>query len=162
MYCSTILKLIIFFYSPFSDSLSLSHVVSLLIPLSTMALSSRLSLITSPSHGGRFWRGPWVRRGGETRKSDRRAMVAIFGYVLWVHGYAALWYGGLRRRVHGFPEWFAATRSVCNWVFVNFDLIFFCGSSCGFEICYWFDLILEWIFFVGSWWWSWGLPWWWW
>ena len=80
--------------------------------------------------------------------------LGIFGYVLWVHGYAALWYGGLRRRVHGFPEWFAATRSVCNWVFVNFDLIFFCGSSCGFEICYWFDLILEWIFFVGSWWWS--------
>ena len=49
MYCSTILKLIIFVYSPFSDSLS--HFVSLLIPLSTtvshshhVSLSSHLSL----------------------------------------------------------------------------------------------------------------------
>ena len=47
---------------------------------------------------------------------------------------------------------------------VNFDLnfFFFGGSSFGFEFCYWFVLILGWIFFVGSWWWSWGLPWWWW
>ena len=52
-------------------------------------------------------------------------MVAIFGYVFWVYGYAAVWYGGLRRRVHGFPVWFAAARSVCSWVCVNFDLIFF-------------------------------------
>ena len=44
--------------------------------------------------------------------------------------------------------WFAAARSVCSWVCVNFDLIFFCGSSCGFGICYWFDLILGWIFFL--------------
>ena len=43
LYCSTILKLIIFVYSPFSDSLSLS--VSLLIPLSTTM---------SLSHGGLF------------------------------------------------------------------------------------------------------------
>ena len=88
--------------------------------------------------------------------------LGIFGYVFWVHGYDAAWYGGLRRRVHGFPVWFAAARSVCNWVCVNFDLIFFCGSSFGFGICYLFDLILGWIFFVRSWWWSWGLPWWWW
>ena len=88
------------------------------------------------------------------RKSDRCGMVAIFGYVFWVHGYAAGWYGGLRRCVHGFPAWFAAARLICSWVCVNFDLIFFCGSSFGFRICYWFDLILGWIFFVGSWWWS--------
>ena len=31
---------------------------------------------------------------------------------------------------------------------------FFNGLSFGFEICSWFDLILGWIFFVGSWWWS--------
>ena len=32
---------------------------------------------------------------------------------------------------------------------VNFDFIFifFCGSSFGFRLCYWFDLILGWIFF---------------
>ena len=48
---------------------------------------------------------------------------------------------------------------------VNFDFIFifFCGSSFGFRLCYWFDLILGWIFFfVGSWWWSWGMSCWWW
>ena len=52
-------------------------------------------------------------------------MVVISRYVFWVHGYAAAWYGGLRRRVHRFPVWFAAARSVCSWVYVNFDLIFF-------------------------------------
>ena len=51
--------------------------------------------------------------------------LGIFGYVFWVHGYAAVWYGGLRRHVHGFLAWFAAGRSVCSWVCVNFDLIFF-------------------------------------
>ena len=36
---------------------------------------------------------------------------------------------------------------------VNFDLFFFFFvSSFGFGFCYWFDLILGWIFFVGSWW----------
>ena len=43
---------------------------------------------------------------------------------------------------------------------VNFDPFFL--SSFGFGFCYWFDLILGWIFFVGSWWWSWVLRWWWW
>ena len=47
-------------------------------------------------------------------KLDRRGMVAISGYVFWVHGYAAVWYGGLRWRVHGFPAWFVATRSICS------------------------------------------------
>ena len=54
-------------------------------------------------------------------------VLGIFGYVFWVHGYAAAWYGGLRRRVHGFSVWFVAARSVCSWVCVNFDLIFFVG-----------------------------------
>ena len=50
-----------------------------------------------------------------------------------------------------------------RWVMCKFGLdIFFCGSSFGFGICYWFDLILGWIFCVGSWWWSWGLSCWWW
>ena len=43
---------------------------------------------------------------------------------------------------------------------VNFDLnffFFFGGSSFGFEFCYWFVLILGWIFFVGSWWWRWRI-----
>ena len=65
LYCSTILKLIIFVYSPFSDSLSLS--VSLLIPLSTTM---------SLSHGGLFWRGLWVRCGGETGEVE-------IGVVWW-------------------------------------------------------------------------------
>ena len=64
------------------------------------------------------------------RKSDRCGMVAIFGYVFWVHGYAAGWYGGLRRCVHGFPAWFAAARLICSWVCVNFDLIFFFFFLC--------------------------------
>ena len=36
---------------------------------------------------------------------------------------------------------------------VNFDFIFifFCGSSFGFRLCYWFDLILGWIFFFFLW-----------
>ena len=34
-----------------------------------------------------------------------------------------------------------------------------CLKELGMAFCYWFDLILGWIFFVGSWWWSWGLPW---
>ena len=58
-------------------------------------------------------------------KSDRCGTVAIFGYVFWVHGYAAGWYGGLWRCVYGFPAWFVAARSVCSWVCVNFDFIFF-------------------------------------
>ena len=49
-------------------------------------------------------------------KSDRCGTVAIFGYVFWVHGYAAGWYGGLWRCVYGFPTWFVAARSVCSWV----------------------------------------------
>ena len=32
---------------------------------------------------------------------------------------------GMRWCVHGFLAWFVATRSVCSWVCVNFDLIFF-------------------------------------
>ena len=32
-------------------------------------------------------------------------------------------------------------------------------AKLGMAFCYWFDLILGWILFVGSWWWSWGLPW---
>ena len=51
--------------------------------------------------------------------------LGIFGYVFWVHGYAAVWYGGLRWRVHGFLVWFAVARLVCSWVCVNFDFIFF-------------------------------------
>ena len=52
------------------------------------------------------------------------------------------------------------------WVF----FFFFCYDRClkeevgmaelGMAFCYSFDLILGCIFFVGSWWWSWGLPWW--
>ena len=63
LYCSTILKLIIFVYSPFSDSLS--HFVSLLIPLSTTtSLSHHISLsrwailawVVGPAwYGGDFW-----------------------------------------------------------------------------------------------------------
>ena len=34
-----------------------------------------------------------------------------------------------------------------------------CLKELGMAFCYWFYLILGWIFFVGSWWWSWGLPW---
>ena len=53
------------------------------------------------------------------------------------------------------------------WILLVF--FFFCCDWClkeevgmaklGMAFCYWFDLILEWIFFfffLGSWWWSWG------
>ena len=160
MYCSTILKLIIFVYSHFLTLCLTLFLFSFLSP------QRRLSLITSLSHTVGY-SGVGRGSGVEVRLGSQIGVVwwrflGIFGYVFWVYGYAIAWYGGLQRRVHGFPVWFAAARSVCSWVCVNFDLIFFCGSSFGFEICYWFDLILVWIFFVGSWWWSWGLPWWWW
>ena len=65
-----------------------------------------------------------VRLGSQIGVVWRR-FLGIFGYVLWVHGYVATWYGGLRQRVHRFSVWFAATRSVYSWVCVNFDFFFF-------------------------------------
>ena len=89
---STILKLIIFVYSPFSNSLS--HFVSLLIPLSTTAsLSSHLSLTVGYSGVGRG-SGVEVRLGSQIGVVWWR-FLGFFGYVFWVHGYAAALYGGL-------------------------------------------------------------------
>ena len=51
---------------------------------------------------------------------QRRGMVVCGGVFM---GFRC----GLQRRVYGFPVWFAAARSVCSWVCVNFDLIFFVG-----------------------------------
>ena len=60
-------------------------------------------------------------------------------------------------------------RRVWSSEFFGVVFFFFCSDRClkeemgmaelGMAFCYWFDLILGWIFFVGSWWWSWGLPW---
>ena len=98
-----------------------------------VSLSSHLSLTVGYSGVGRG-SGVEVRLGSQIGVVWWRFR-GFFGYVFWVHGYAAAWYGGLQWRVHGFPVWFAAARLVCSWVCVNFDLIFFCGSSFGFKIC---------------------------
>ena len=50
--------------------------VSHLIPLSTMA-----SLSHHISHGGLFWRGSWVWRGGEIRE----VRLAWYGGDFWVY-----------------------------------------------------------------------------
>ena len=130
------------FLFTFSDSLSLSLSLSLyaLVCFSShsslhnsVSLSSHLSLTVGYSGVGRGF-GVEVRLGSQIGVVWWR-FLGFFGYVFWVHGYAAALYGGLQRRVHGFPVWFAAARLVCSWVCVNFDLIFFCGSSFGFKIC---------------------------
>ena len=80
-----------------------------------------LSLITSLSHGGYFWRGSWVWRGGETGKLDRRGMVAISGYF---------WFAAA---ISGY-FWFAAARLICIWVCVNFDLIYYGSNLVAFDL----------------------------
>ena len=70
LYCSTILKLIIFVYSHF---LTLSLSLTLFL-FSFLSPQRRLSLITSLFHDGLFWRGSWVWCGGETGRSDQRGV----------------------------------------------------------------------------------------
>ena len=42
--------------------------------------------------------------------------LTLSGALFWVFFMArSAWYGGLQRRVHGFPMWFAAAKSTWVW-----------------------------------------------
>ena len=50
-----------------------------------------------------------------------------YGGDFWVFLGTFSGFMGMRWHVHRFPAWFAAARSVCSWVCVNFDMFFFWG-----------------------------------
>ena len=95
LHCSKILKLIIFVYSPFSDSFS--HFVSLLIPLSTTAsLSHHISLsrwailawVVGPAWVvGLAWRWDWAVKSA-WYGGDFRVFLGTFS------GFMGMWWRG--------------------------------------------------------------------
>ena len=100
LYCSIILKLIIFVYSPFSDSLS--HFVSLLIPLSTTtSLSHHISL-------SRWAILAWVV--GPAWRWDWEVRSAWYGGDFWVFLGTFSGFMGMQRR----------GMVVCGGVFMGF------------------------------------------
>ena len=93
------------FLFTFSDSLSLT-LCSCLFLISFLSPLQCLSLITSLSYGGLFWRGSWVRHGGETGEVKS----AWYGGNFWV--FLGTFYGFMGMRWRGMV--------VCGGVFMGF------------------------------------------
>ena len=105
----------------------------------------RLSLITSLSHGGLFWRGSWVWHGGETREVE---ICMVWWQFL---GFLGLDQHGIISGVFKlFPAWFAAWFPLNKCRQAELYLLWKCETKCHiYEKCE-YELVMEWMKFCVS------------